>query len=84
MDSRAITRRLDALQEIADRNKPCRIIVTFADGTTTITDPVGAWGICRDHMMREDVVNIEADRPEYAGAAGVMTVLCHPAPNRKG
>ena len=83
MDSKSIARRLDALQEIANRDRPCKITVTLADGTTTVTDSAGAWEICRDHLRRGDVVRFEADRHEYAGAAGAMTVLCHPAPNRE-
>lgn len=83
MDNKAIIRRLDALQQLADRNRPCKVTVTFADGSTTATDPIGAWTVCRDHMMEGDIVNITADRPEYAAAANIMTVLCHPAPDRE-
>ena len=37
MDSKAISRRLDALQKIADRGKPCKVVVTFTDGSSTTT-----------------------------------------------
>lgn len=83
MYNKAIIRRLNALQQIADRNRPCRMTVTFIDGNTITTDPIGAWAVCHDHMMREDIACITADRPEYAAAAGIMTVLCHPVPNRR-
>lgn len=83
MDTKAIIRRLDTLQQVADRNRPCRMTVTFTDGSTTVTDPVGAWTVCHDHMLVGDVVSITADRPEYVAAACTMTVLCHPAPNRR-
>lgn len=83
MDIRAITRRLDALQQVADRNQPCKMTVTFAGGSTIVTDPMGAWAVCHDHMLTGDVASVTADRPEYAAAAGIMTVLCHPAPDRK-
>lgn len=48
MDSKAISRRLDALQKIADRGKPCKVVVTFTDGSSTTTDPAGAIGIFRE------------------------------------
>lgn len=83
MDGKAIERRLDVLQQIADRNKPCKMVVTFADGSTITTDPIGVWAVCRDHMMEGDIVNITATRPEYAAAAGIMSVLCNPAPERE-
>lgn len=76
MNNKAITLRLDALQQIADRNRPCKITVTFADGTTTTTDPIGAWAICHDHMLVGDVADVAADRDEYAELAGVIAALC--------
>lgn len=78
-----IKRRLDALQQAADKTRPCHMTVSFADGSETVTDPVGAWDICFNHIMREDVASVTADRPEYAAVAGIMTVLCHPIENRR-
>ncbi len=83
MDTRAIAKRLDALQQEADKNRPCKMTVTFINGSTTVTDPAGAWTVCHDHMLLGDVVSVTADRPEYAAAAGIMTVLCHPVKNRE-
>lgn len=83
MDSRAITRRLAALQKIADRNRPCRIVVTFADGSSTTTDPTGAIDVFRERGPSGDISCFSADRPEYVGLCGALSVLCHPAPNRE-
>ena len=83
MDNKAISRRLNALQQIADRNRPCKMTVTFADGSTTVTDPAGVWTVCHDHMLVGDVADVTADRPEYSGLAGLVAILCHPVPNRR-
>lgn len=83
MDSKAIIRRLDALQRIADRGRPCNVVITFTDGSSTTTDPGGAIDILQERGARGEIARIEADRPEYAAAAGIMTVLCNPAPDRR-
>lgn len=77
---KTILRRLDALQQIADRNKPCKVIITFADGSTTATDPCGAIDIFKE---RGDITAFTSDRPEYEGLCGALSVLCHPVPNRR-
>ncbi len=81
MDIKAITKRLDALQAEADKNRPCRMTVTFTDGHQIVTDPCGAIDLCREHGS--NIADITADRAEYAAAAGIMTVLCHPAKDRE-
>lgn len=81
--NKAISRRLDGLQRLADRNKPCNVVVTFTDGSATTTDLAGAIDIFRKRGARGEIGHIEADRPEYAAAAGIMTVLCNPAPDRR-
>jgi hypothetical protein len=78
-----VDRRLEKMRELLERSRPCKIIATFADGTTTITDPTGAWSILRDHPVAGNIVSFEADRPEYKAAANIMTVLCHPVPDRR-
>lgn len=78
-----IDSRLDKMRELLERSRPCKIIATFADGTTTTTDPIGTWSILRDHIAEGNVVSFEADRPEYKAAANIMIVLCHPAPDRR-
>ena len=81
--NKGIFRRLDALQQIANRDKPCHVTVIFADGSRIVTDPLSMWEIYFDHAARENVVNITADCPEYVAAAGIMTILCHPARDRR-
>lgn len=80
---KAISRRLAALQRIAARHRPAVVTVTFMDGSSTATDPAGAIDIFRERGLRGEIARIEADRPEYAAAAGIMTVLCNPAPDRR-
>ena len=83
MDSKAISRRLDALQKIADRGKPCKVVVTFTDGSSTTTDPSGAITIFRERGSFGDISSFTPDRPEYDGLCGALSVLCHPVPNRE-
>lgn len=82
MDSK-ITRRLDALQKIADRGKPCKVVVTFTDGSSTTTDPAGAIGIFRERGPSGHIAAFTPDRPEYDGLCGALSVLCHPVPDRR-
>lgn len=81
MDNK-IFRRLDALQQIADRNRPCKITVTFADGSKTIVDPCGAINLFREMGPFGAITSVEADRPEYAGLADTLTAVCRPAANK--
>lgn len=83
MDHKAIVRRLDMLQQLADRSRPCKVTITFADGNTTATDPTGAIEIFRDMGPFGAIASIEADRPEYAGLAGALSAVCHPVTNRR-
>jgi len=83
MDIRTIEKRLDALQREADKSKPAHMTVLFTDGHKTVTDPAGAIDLFREHGPFGAISRFEADRPEYAAVAGIMTVLCHPAANRK-
>lgn len=73
-----IKQRLDALQQIADRNKPCKITVTFSDGNTTITDPAGAIRLFRDMGPFGAIVDMKADRPEYDGLVSTLAAVCQP------
>lgn len=83
MDSKAISRRLDALQQIADRGKPCKVVVTFTDGSSTITDPTGAINLFRERGPFGDIAAFTPDRAEYDGLCGALTVICHPVPDRR-
>lgn len=83
MDSKSISRRLAALQQIADRRKPCKVVVTFADGSNTTTDPAGAIDIFRERGPFGTISSFSPDRPEYDGLCGALSALCNPAPNRR-
>lgn len=80
---KSIIRRLDALQRIADRNKPCKVIVTFADGSSTTTDPGGALDFLQDRWPSGEVDSFQTGSPLYAGWAQLLTVLLHPMENRR-
>lgn len=80
---KTILRRLEIIQAFADRQRPAVVAVTFIDGSSTTTDPGGAIDIFRERGAGGEIARIEADRPEYAAAAGIMTVLCNPAPDRR-
>lgn len=50
--------------------------ITLKSGEQITTDAAGAWRVCHDHTLLGDVVNVTADRPEYAELAGVIAALC--------
>lgn len=83
MDIKAITRRLNAIQQITDRNKPCAVVVTFRDGHTATTDPAGAIDLFRERGPFSDIAAFTPDRPEYEGLCVALSVLCNPAPDRR-
>lgn len=66
MDSKTISRRLDALQQIAELKKPCKVVVTFTDGSSATTDPVGAIELCRKCGIGK-IKALETDKPDYIG-----------------
>lgn len=80
---KSIIRRLDVLQRLADRNKPCKVIVTFADGSSTATDPAGALDFLQERGPGGEVDGFQTDSPLYARWAQLLTILLHPAPNRE-
>ena len=71
-----IDRKIEAMRERLERSKPCRMTITLKSGEQITTDPAGAWTVCHDHMLLDDVAGVTADRPEYAELAGVIAALC--------
>ena len=71
-----IDRKIEAMRERLERSRPCRMTITLKSGEQIETDPAGAWTVCHDHMFSADVVDVTADRPEYAELAGVIAALC--------
>ena len=68
--NKAIFRRLAVLQQIADRGKPCKVSVTFTDGSTAITNPAGAIDILRGRGTHGEIDSFQ-------------TGILHPAPDRR-
>lgn len=79
MDNRTIKRRLEALQEFAVQHRPAAVVVTFTDGSSATTDPVGAI----DLLQSGTVDSFRSDDPIYSGWAQLMTVILHPVPDRR-
>ena len=80
---KSITRRLYALQRIADENKPFKVKVLFSDGSIVTTDQSGALAFFQELGPRGELNGFQTDSPLYAGWAQLMTILLHPAPNRE-
>lgn len=81
--TKAISQRLAALQAFADRNKPCKVVVTFTDGSSTTTDPTGAIDILQERGARGEIDSFQADNPVYSGWARLLTGILHPVPDRR-
>lgn len=80
---KSVTTRLDELQRVVDRSRPCKITVTFTDGSTTTLDPIGAINLFREQGPFGDITAFTPDRSEYEGLCGALSMLCHPVPNRR-
>ena len=80
MDSKAIARRLDALQHTVDANKPAVIVVTMTTGEKITTDILGSLEFVGSDAAADKV---STDDPRYKGWAELLTVLLHPVPNRE-
>ena len=80
---KVISRWLDALQQIADRGKPCKVAVTFTDGSSTITDPAGAIDILRGRGAHGEIDSFQTDNYVYSGWARQLTGILHPVPDRR-
>lgn len=78
-----INRRLEAMRERLERSRPCTMTFTLKNSEIIKANPAAAWDIFRGRAREGDIAFVFADRDEYAAAAGIMTVLCHPAPNRE-
>lgn len=78
----SILRRLDILQRIADRQRPTPVTVHFADGSTTVTDQSGALGLLQELGPRGKIDSFQADGA-LSGWARLLTVILHPAKNRR-
>lgn len=82
MDNKSIIRRLDALQRIAEKNKPFKVKVLFTDGSEVITDQSGALDLLQRRGPCEEIDSFQADGP-MSGWAQMMTILLHPTEDRR-
>lgn len=81
--NKTIPQRLDVLQRIVNKSKPCKIAVTFSDDSTATTDPGGALDILRERDPLGEIESFQADQPVWRDWARMLTVVLHPAPNRR-
>lgn len=81
--NKAIFRRLAVLQQIADRDKPCKVVVAFMDGSSATTDPGGVIDILQGRGARGEVDSFQTDNPVYSGWARLLTGILHPALDRR-
>lgn len=77
--NKTIFRRLAALQAFAGRQRPAQVVITFVDGSSTITDPAGAL----DFLKSGKVDVFQSDHPVYSPWAALLTTLCHPVADRR-
>lgn len=78
-----VDRLLEQMRERLERSKPARVTVTLKGGGSTTIDYTGALDIFRQLGPFGSIAEFTTNRSEYMAAAGIMTVLCHPAPNRE-
>lgn len=81
--NKTIPQRLDVLQRIVNKSKPCKIAVTFSDDSTATTDPGGALDILRERGPLGEIESFQADQPVWRDWARMLTVVLHPAPNQR-
>lgn len=78
-----INRRLEAMRERLEHFRPCTMTITQKNGRSITAAPAAAWDFFLGYARKGTVAAVSSDRGEYVAAAGIMTVLCHPAPNRE-
>lgn len=81
--NKAIFRRLAALQQIAEKNKPFRVKVLFANGSEATTDQSGALDLLQELGPCGEIESFQTDNPAYSGWAQLLTILLNPLPNRE-
>lgn len=81
--NKAIFRRLAALQQIAEKNKPFKVKVLFTDGSEATTNQSGALDLLQELGPCGEIESFQTDNPVYSGWARLLTVLLHPAPDRR-
>ena len=67
-------RRLEALEDAAARRKPAMLTVALSDGTVQQVDPVAAIDLAWSGGPGS-LVDVETNRPEYAGLACTLAAV---------
>lgn len=80
---KTILRRLEIIQAFADRQRPAQVVIRFTNGTATVTDSGTALDIFRSHGPCGEIDRFQSDNPIYGPWAQLLTVLLHPAPDRR-
>lgn len=78
-----ILRRLAVLQQIADKNKPAQVVVTFTSGNTIVTDSAGAVDLFQRMGPSGGLQVLHSDHPAFGPWAQLMTILLHPVADRR-
>lgn len=81
--TKAISRRLAALQAFADRQRPAVVSIHFTNGTVTTTTPGEALALFMTRGKCRELDSFQTDNPVYSGWARLLTGLLHPAPDRR-
>lgn len=79
----SILRRLALLQQVADANRPAQVVIRFANGTATVTDPGGALDAFRAYGQSGEIVGFSSDNSTFGPWAQLLTCLLHHAPDRR-
>lgn len=81
--NKSIIKRLSGLQRIAEKNKPFKVKVLFANGSEAITDQSGALDLLQELGPCGKIESFQTDNPVYSGWARLLTGLLHPVPDRR-
>lgn len=80
---KTILRRLEIIQAFADRQRPAQVVIHFTNGTATVTTPGEAMDAFRARGQSGEIVGFSSDNSTFAPWAQLLTVLLHPAPDRR-
>lgn len=79
----SILRRLALLQQIADANRPARVVIRFTDGTAAVTTPGGALDAFRARGPSGEIAGFSSDNSTFGPWAKLLSILLHPRKNRE-
>ena len=71
-----IDRRLENMRERLERSRPCRMTVRLKSGEEIVTNPGGAIRAFQELGLMDEIVDVAADRDDYAELASLLAALC--------